>query len=180
MRSKGLRHERILHSRMSDSFVLSNRHVLMDVSISITYSNNQRGEEAAACGGRSRSERHWDGQDEFLLRCESKCGTWKEWDRYAPFVFSDLLIQISISLRLISMSHSWCELKWESGRWVVEGVGSRGCVWFEWMRTDKEGGRLRSFVLGEKLLVRTGIAGRMCPTPTHSHRSPYRGNSLGD
>lgn len=135
------------------------------------------GRRRQGCGGRSRFERHWDGRDEFLLRCESKRGTWKEWDRYAPFVFSDLLIQISISLRLISMSHSWCELKWESGWWVV--VGERG-RWFDWMRTDKEGGRLRSFVLREKLLVWTGKAGRMWPTPTHSRRSPYRGNSLGD
>lgn len=46
MRYEGWNHKGILHSRMSDSFVPSNRPSLIDVSISITYSNNQCGEEA--------------------------------------------------------------------------------------------------------------------------------------
>lgn len=58
MRSKGLNHWRILHSRMSDSFVSRNRPSLIDVSISITYSNNQcrDGEEEEEGGGRRFSK----------------------------------------------------------------------------------------------------------------------------
>lgn len=70
MRSKGLNREGILHSRMSDSFVPSNRPSLIDVSISITYSNNRRGEEAGAGAFAKKALRQCD---EFLLRCEA---TW--------------------------------------------------------------------------------------------------------
>lgn len=69
MRSKGLNHKGILHSRMSGSFVPSNRPSLIDVSISITYSNNQCREEAVGGGGRSLSKKALRWCDEFLLRC---------------------------------------------------------------------------------------------------------------
>lgn len=57
MRSKGLDHKRIPHSTMSDSFVPSNRTILIDVSISITYSNHRCREVTAGHGGWSLSIR---------------------------------------------------------------------------------------------------------------------------
>lgn len=57
MRYKGFNHKRILHSRMSDSFVPSNRPSLIDVSISITYSNNRCLEKTVGGGGKGLSMR---------------------------------------------------------------------------------------------------------------------------
>lgn len=72
MRSKGLTHKRILHGGMSDSFVPCKRPILIDVSISIKYSNHQCRGEAVGTWGQGPFHNAFRRPDGFLLRWEAR------------------------------------------------------------------------------------------------------------
>lgn len=73
MRSKGLTHKRILHWGMSEAFVPRNRPILIDVSISIKYSNHWcRGGGWGCVWGQGPFHNALRRPDGFLLRWEAR------------------------------------------------------------------------------------------------------------